>query len=209
MPLVLVSRYRLRGFNYPIKFSIKLVRILALGFSTRKSESILLKEYVSDITKQKLSLLSMISSDDYKLHLEFYNKASVGAHIRHSLDHFQRLLSIHSNDLEIFYDIRDRNNPLENEKTLAIDCIKTTHSSLLSLCDENLETLVWPIFDSSSFNTDVLKVKSTLGRELLFVCHHSVHHISTIKFMMQYMGYTVNSSIGVANSTQLHNKGVK
>jgi hypothetical protein len=74
---------------------------------------------------------------------------------------------------------------------------------------------------------DTYALPSNLGREISFVAHHGVHHLATVRRMMevrvctttcliasfhcilcvvgtQAQGYTLNSSIGVANATLNH-----
>ena len=42
---------------------------------------------------------------------------------------------------------------------------------------------------------------STVARELSFVAHHAVHHLSMMKLMLKEQGYHVDEDVGKANST--------
>lgn len=49
-----------------------------------------------------------------------------------------------------------------------------------------------------------MSIDSNVLRELSFVAHHGVHHIATMKLMMDHMNYSNLPSIGIANSTAAH-----
>jgi hypothetical protein len=40
-----------------------------------------------------------------------------------------------------------------------------------------------------------------VARELSFVAHHGIHHMSMIKLLLQAQGYTVGEQLGLAPST--------
>jgi hypothetical protein len=48
---------------------------------------------------------------------------------------------------------------------------------------------------------------STKYRELAFVSHHAVHHLSSIKSIMEAFGYDFkNDTVGYANSTIINDR---
>lgn len=56
----------------------------------------------------------------------------------------------------------------------------------------------------SPSQTELLKLQSTLERELWFVVHHATHHAALIRSICVEIGLTVLKDFGVAPSTLAH-----
>ena len=87
--------YRARGFfnrSPPLLGGARLNRpksTKACGLQSRR----LIKQHARALLDQKLSLLQKLDQDQYVFkHPNFFG-ASIGGHIRHSLDHFKRALA--------------------------------------------------------------------------------------------------------------------
>lgn len=74
------------------------------------------------------------------------------------------------------------------------------------------------IYVNVEFNTtelneanNVINSSSTLHRELIFVAHHSIHHLAMIKLILTHMKYDQNiiNNLGLAPSTMLYKKQPK
>lgn len=155
-----------------------------------------------NLLEQKRSILNIIKPEDYiKKDPSIFN-ASVGGHIRHSLDHFNTLLSASDKDGSgvVNYDERARNTNIEINPQAALDQIDILQRAIRTI---DLEKSIFVTFmgDEKTFKT--YKIKSTVQRELSFVSHHAVHHLSTIKLIMNNLSYEFpkNSPIGIALST--------
>lgn len=73
-------------------------------------------------------------------------------------------------------------------------------------------TSVTAEFDTTEAKFDNLIIaSSTVRREILFVAHHSLHHLAMIKLILQHMNYDQKniSNLGVAPSTILHKEASK
>jgi uncharacterized damage-inducible protein DinB len=132
-------------------------------------------------------------------------KASVGSHIRHILDHFERIVSPnYSNEpgklTEILhYDERQRKTDVETDRQKALQRFEEVIIKLKSL---PLQAEVKAEFMSDPERAIFYTIPSNIGRELNFAAHHGIHHLFTVTLMMRDMGYKVSDkSIGVANST--------
>lgn len=159
------------------------------------------------ILSQKKAIIGHLTDDDYRKKLDVFFGASVGDHIRHSVNHFETLLSAakHSGGgLEVHnYDKRCRNTLMESERKIALQIIDEIATSLPRL---RMDTSIHIGFVAASEADETFEeygMQSTVARELSFVAHHSVHHLSTIRLMMNHLNYPCNfdDNIGKAPST--------
>jgi len=159
--------------------------------------------------KQKQELLRMIlkkDMNDYtKKQLKFYN-SSIGNHIRHSCDHYDKILTLYDTRV-IQYDKRLRNTIIEIDINYAINhcdnIIKTLNDTGISKKPHPNHPVIIEFMCNSNNENDTVQLGSDVMRELAFCTHHCVHHISTIKLMMENMNYNFqkDSIYGLANST--------
>mmetsp|Transcript_24895 Transcript_24895/g.25520 ORF Transcript_24895/g.25520 Transcript_24895/m.25520 type:complete len:191 (+) Transcript_24895:34-606(+) len=180
-------------------------RVISRRFSTFQSQYKILSDSAYTVLLQQQHILKTISDEDYIKHHQFYLGSSVGGHIRHSLDHWSKLLNHDFTlgcDEEIDYDSRERFSEIETNRLVALDTnerLQHSLSSALQTRDPNMLVKVMFIGDSKSGVK--YSVNSTFGRELSFIAHHSTHHLSTIKLLMQSMSYELPQNVGMANST--------
>lgn len=163
---------------------------------------------------QKNWILNMIRPEDYVImHASPYN-GSVGGHMRHSLDHFSRLIAAAKAveagtcSASINYDDRERNTSIELDKEAAIKDIHRISADIKSLLASKRtatgNTLV-ARFIGDCNTGETYDLDTNFTRELSFVCHHATHHLFFCKMMMEVMGYDVSgTNVGVANSTIIH-----
>ena len=177
-------------------------------------------------------MLHTLSDEDYVKNCPSILNASIASHIRHSLNHFQSLLTAHNQSrsqcdkLEagenlfisintsshvarttsfVNYDERQRNTAIETSREAAITAVDDMMAVIPTLA------LSLPVqmsfFGDVSTNFQPYTVSSNVARELSFVTHHGVHHMAMIKLIMQELGYDLSSSdIGVAMSTIKHQR---
>ena len=142
--------------------------------------------------------------------------ASVGGHVRHSLDHFAKCLAIlndNSNQAEsggteqdketstsIRYDHRERGGTVETDPAGAVEVISYLLEQLRALPrgragSEKLRgILVTPAFFLGSAGASAdddgdqeHRFLSNLERELFFCCHHGMHHDAMIRLILKGM----------------------
>ena len=148
---------------------------------------------------QKRSILEYINPEDYTKPCQSIFNASVGSHIRHSLNHYQSLLSAIESNSTINYDDRQRNTVIEVDKFAAISELDIIQAKITTLKLDNEVSMEF--YGDASINFDPYSVHSNVGRELSFVTHHAVHHLAMIKLIMNTMSYTTSGQIGIAMST--------
>ncbi len=124
---------------------------------------------------------------------------SVGAHVRHCLDHVRALTSTRGSD-ELTYDSRLRGTAVETDPVAAVHEIDR-------LCIE-LEALPAAWLDDSLRLRSLMHadggyvyVGTTAAREVAFVIQHTIHHAAVIAILLERLGIAVPPEFGYAPAT--------
>jgi hypothetical protein len=116
--------------------------------------------------------------------------ASVGQHIRHSLDHIELVAhaATCTGKVDIHYDLRARGGPDEHDMDMAQIRIQhsiDTLSTIMNGVDE--DDIQSPILVDACFmlsgDPQEFRLSSTVQRELGFAAHHAIHHMALIKII--------------------------
>jgi hypothetical protein len=115
-------------------------------------------------------------------------KASIGQHIRHSMDHIDRVVVAASDpdQREIHYDTRKRGVLDERDMDAAKERILRVDSSLDKLSSSSgyvpvLGHSIEACFMLSGDSEMEYMLPSTVARELGFAAHHAIHHLAMVK----------------------------
>lgn len=76
------------------------------------------KDYAKVILNQKIEVLNLISCEDYSRRV--LSSSTIGAHMRHSLDHFNAVLNANAGNTVLDYDSRERNTDIESIRLSAL-----------------------------------------------------------------------------------------
>lgn len=146
--------------------------------------------------EEGLAILGSLNGDTYTKDLRPTFQASIGAHFRHLIEHYQCFIE-QLTGLRINYECRPRQAQLELDLPQAKSALEhLVHSfSCFPLKQANIEC---QLLDSQCDD----EVFSSIGRELLFLQAHTVHHYAIIAAMMRSQDIEVPSDFGVAISTQ-------
>jgi uncharacterized damage-inducible protein DinB len=146
------------------------------------------------------AIAGMLTVEHYTMRHD--ENASIGEHLRHSVEHFTVLLDGLGLGI-IDYDNRKRNSDLERCPLALISAVRAISAQFLLLAGQSMTT---PLEVRMLFapNTEKLDVPSTLGRELGFVASHAIHHIAIVKLLMQSLGASLPREYGVGHATMLH-----
>ncbi|MBL9129388.1 MAG: hypothetical protein JNL97_17180 [Verrucomicrobiales bacterium] len=126
--------------------------------------------------------------------------ASIGAHLRHCLDHFASLLAGADTDW-VDYDHRARDAKLETDPEFAARQIRALRGIVEDWDPEALEGPV-RVRCAVSYDKDRSPTtRSTLGREFVYAIAHGIHHFALIAIMARLQGVELPSDFGVAPST--------
>lgn len=155
------------------------------------------------LLRRFISIVEAVTDSQYILSDQPLFNSSIGAHMRHVLDHYQALIdglpSGHVN-----YDVRTREKSIEVNRGIAIKKLTETIAFLEQLEVDNKSILVSMDIGESSA-ADVIPQHSTLGRELTFLYSHQIHHEALIGFILRVLNITsIDNDIGLAPSTLKH-----
>ncbi|CAO3616385.1 unnamed protein product [Cunninghamella blakesleeana] len=152
--------------------------------------------------QQAIHIVSLIPNNVYTRQSVVMPMSTIGKHVRHSYDHFIQLFKQARNDKwNIDYDARIRNTPMETDRNLAIQELKTLQKALLEMRDIPLE---YPVTLSASIDSNDpshYPFVSSFGRELWYCCIHAIHHFASIKAICIESKIQLPEDFGVAPST--------
>lgn len=124
---------------------------------------------------------------------------SLGGHVRHCLDHVERLL-VGIDDGCVNYDLRARGTAVEHSRLAALDEIDRLRASLLAPKRLPLRRKL-RLTAMLSADSAPVQVSTTVGRELAFVISHTVHHQALIAVMLPSLGIEAPRQFGYAPAT--------
>lgn len=125
---------------------------------------------------------------------------TVGKHVRHTVDHFQSLMSGFEQRRVVDYDHRQRGTSMESVQADAVAAIRDLRDRLNALSPPDMTQPVRVRLMLSARGTEA-ELLSTLGRELAFASHHAVHHHAMIRAIAAEHGHSAPDEFGKAPST--------
>jgi uncharacterized damage-inducible protein DinB len=156
---------------------------------------------LSDVLRELATVVSQLTADEYVAVVSSCPSGSVGAHLRHCLDHVVALERGLTSGV-VDYDNRRRRTPLERDRAAALAAIAAIRSRLGRL-DPALVHRHVRVSVQVARAAAPLEVDSTVGRELAFVTSHTIHHSATIGVLLHARGRRVPRTFGIAASTPL------
>ena len=160
------------------------------------------------ILQQIVDVINPLSNADYQRSPKPLFTSSIGAHIRHQLEHYQQFFrGLESGQID--YDQRPRQIKIEQDSNFAIAVSNQLIDELqqLRLRHQNNETFAVGIYHASSTNEEAhLFLPSNIERELLFLLSHCSHHLAIIAATLRYLQIEVDDLLGIAPSTIIYNK---
>jgi hypothetical protein len=169
---------------------------------TLNDRSALLKS-VLEVLDQGEALLREIEDVSYARKVETAFNSSIGGHYRHCIDHFRCLLeSIDVGDVN--YDHRERDTLIEHDRFAALNATRSLREGFERLREDCLERELGVVCKTSYASSGSQFSLSTVGREIMYVVAHAVHHYALIGLMGGLMGLKLPPGFGVAPSTLKH-----
>lgn len=142
---------------------------------------------------------SLLAGLDERLYADAtLSGASIGAHFRHVLDHYQCLLKGVASGV-VDYDARERDGRIETDRDYALAVAARIRQALLAL--EVRAPLSVQLHAGPSAQERLDPTPSTVERELLFVLLHSVHHYALIALELKMRGKRPDPTLGMAPAT--------
>ena len=123
---------------------------------------------------------------------------SIGQHVRHILDHIASVCAAVPG-IPLSYDRRERGTNVEADVDAALRAIGRLSASLsmLPFCDDQPMTMTSALVHGG----EPLAAGTTLGRELLFVISHTIHHQALIGLLLSAADGFVPQGFGLAPAT--------
>jgi len=146
------------------------------------------------VLNQLLSLTEKLSDSEFKI-VKKQHGSSIGAHVRHIIEHYQ---SFFSASFIVNYDQRSRDPLLENSTLLANQAINDLLTKLA--CAQNDQAV--NVICATNPHKKSLPVESSLARELVFLYSHTTHHMAIIKLLAADLSLSLSADFGKAASTQ-------
>jgi uncharacterized damage-inducible protein DinB len=154
---------------------------------------------LSALLQQLLDVVTRLSDSQYTQRPVGVVDSSVGAHVRHCLDHVRSLIDAIDTG-ELNYDNRRRGTMVESSCGAAADQIDELLGQLQSLDDQMLDRpLNLTVLLSAS--DPPIRVITSVGRELAYVLAHTVHHNALVGAMVKTLGGWLPERFGYAPST--------
>lgn len=145
---------------------------------------------------QTISLLQRLSPDDYRRPVASVFNTTIGAHIRHCVDHHQQFLrGLDSGRID--YDARDRDSDVETSLARGLLSVRQVAERVASV--DGRRQVLWIRVDQDA-REDGWQI-SSFGRELAFLLSHTVHHQALIAIICRHLGVPVEDELGVAPAT--------
>ena len=123
---------------------------------------------------------------------------SIGAHVRHALDHVRALLT-RDPATDLTYDARLRGTAVETDPQAAVDEIDRLCEDLTGTALGSPERL--RVMSMTAPDGQHLRAESSLGRELAFVLSHTIHHAAIVAVLLDWLGRGLPEEFGHAPST--------
>ena len=129
--------------------------------------------------------------------------ATIGAHVRHSLDHFRKLIDGYTESTVVAYDHRDRGGTIETDRAAATTEARSLANTINQLDETQINFPVRICAMVCGDGTET-EIDSTLIRELWFATHHAIHHNALLKPIAAACGLDLPAEFGRAPSTLNH-----
>ncbi len=147
---------------------------------------------------QMRDVIAALAPEAYTNEPDRICRGTVGRHVRHCLDHVRMLIDAAPTGL-VDYDARDRGTDIETNPVAACDEL----DRLIVALRDGVLPVDTPLTISSVISGagDRVSTQSSLGRELVYVLAHTIHHAAMIIGLVEAAGGDVPAAFGYAPST--------
>lgn len=158
---------------------------------------------IAGLRTSVLDLLTVTSLPVHAYCFSAQGQSSIGAHVRHVLE-FLQVLADQLSDGVIDYESRAHNAAYETDPALAAATLTALGTSL----EQALTTqgAYYPLLlrETVTVGGEKIPFTTSLGREILFMIQHVVHHLAIIRMQAAALNLTLDDDFGVAVATQVY-----
>jgi len=123
----------------------------------------------------------------------------IGPHLRHCLDHLRCLLAgVETGTVD--YDARERSVEQETDPEVFLAILRRSMAALAAVPADRLEASL-RVRQAADDRGEPWTAESNLGRELVFLSSHTIHHIAIMVVLVRARGIDVPTDLAVAFST--------
>lgn len=184
----LVSRHRLKN--------------IAMRTSDHRTPVGTLCYHNASLLDQSLNMIRRLQSE---AKADFEYSQAVGPHTRHVIEHYQALLrALAGSTSSVDYDARHRDVGIQTDPAQTIIALQRLMEQLAALANNKslaLETPLSTRLKAGAQGELELEVQTTLGRELLFLASHTVHHFALLSHYCRAAGVELGHDFGKAPAT--------
>ncbi|MEQ8362228.1 MAG: hypothetical protein RH948_05110 [Cyclobacteriaceae bacterium] len=151
------------------------------------------------ILSQLAAVVEQIEEKDFSLPCPSLGNASIGQHLRHTLEFFLCLES-GCNDGMVNYDKRSHDKIMESDKFIALSTINRIKDFIAEKVEDFTFTLEVGYERESE---DSIKMQTNYFRELTYNIEHAVHHMAIMKIGIREIASYISlpPDFGIAAST--------
>jgi uncharacterized damage-inducible protein DinB len=145
------------------------------------------------------AVVERVSDLDYLARPSSGVSGSVGAHVRHCVDHVLALLD-RSADNVMTYDDRKRDTAIEQSRRMAAETLRSLAVRVREMAPRTSDVPItlWTMLDRRGTRA---RVRTSLGREIVFVLQHTIHHEAVVAVLLAGRGRVMPGHFGLAPST--------
>ncbi|WP_171163598.1 DinB family protein [Streptomyces sp. I05A-00742] len=142
--------------------------------------------------------LVRILTDDQYVHRP-RGASPIAGHVRHCVDHYTAILA-GAGSGTVDYDRRTRGGPVETDRGVALARLAHVRKLVRTVAPGALGRPV-EVVSVVAPDGSIARTPSTVGRELVFVAHHAVHHLAVMVPLARALGVEVPAEFGYAPAT--------
>ena len=159
-------------------------------------------QYNAALLAQAAAMITRLRED---AGADFVYASAVGPHLRHIVEHYLALVNaLTAGERCICYDARNRDLRIQTDPSATLSALQELHESFAALAQDpslGLETPLATKLLAGPRGEMELTVQTTLGRELLFLSSHTVHHFAPLGQYCRNAGVELGPDFGKAPAT--------
>lgn len=160
--------------------------------------------YNANLLEQALAMVQRLQKEAVAT---FRYEQAVGPHVRHIIEHYTALFTaLDTHNICVDYDARDRDMRLQNEPPVTLTKLHELATRMQGLAYTSvgaleLDTALSTRLKAGNTGEIEVTVPTTLGRELLFLSSHTVHHFALLAHYCKVAGVDLGNDFGKAPAT--------